>query len=167
MKIFDYILLIGCPEILIFLISDTTMETLMIQSRNHFTQPNISKVLYSVVSSTKTPETKMSSNSNKSHKFDTLNSSYEVYPNNLLSDNANSSIWNSSDFLNITTNNSDFLTDYDYQMLNSTIQATSDSWSTCKEWTAAQHNLFQAANFFFAAAFLVPSRFKQSVLLVR
>ncbi|XP_019773432.1 blood vessel epicardial substance-A isoform X1 [Dendroctonus ponderosae] len=37
----------------------------------------------------------------------------------------------------------------------------------CKEWTPAQHSLFQTANFFFAAAFLVPGSFKQSVLLVR
>lgn len=42
-----------------------------------------------------------------------------------------------------------------------------ESWAMCKEWTPAQHSLFQTANFFFAAAFLVPGSFKQSVLLVR
>ncbi|XP_067011153.2 popeye domain-containing protein 2-like [Anabrus simplex] len=37
----------------------------------------------------------------------------------------------------------------------------------CLEWEAAQHNLFQTANIFFAAAFLVPRSFKQSLLLLR
>ncbi|GLH03039.1 Blood vessel epicardial substance [Gryllus bimaculatus] len=37
----------------------------------------------------------------------------------------------------------------------------------CLEWEAAQHNLFQTANLFFAAAFLVPRSFKQSLLLLR
>ena len=37
----------------------------------------------------------------------------------------------------------------------------------CVEWEAAQHNLFQTANLFFAAAFIVPRSFKQSLLLLR
>lgn len=139
----------------------------MIQSRDHFTTPNISKVLHSIISSTKTPPTKMNStNSTKTPKFDPLNGTYSTYPASLLTEN-NNTIWNSSDFLNITANTSDFLSDYDYQMMNSTAPTSSESWYMCKEWNPAQHSLFQAANFFFAAAFLVPSSFKQSVLLVR
>ncbi|KAF7268005.1 hypothetical protein GWI33_018806 [Rhynchophorus ferrugineus] len=71
--------------------------------------------------------------------------------------------WNSSDFYYNVSNSSDL--DYDYQMMNGTIDDS--TWSMCKEWTPAQHSLFQTANFFFAAAFLVPGSFKQSVLLVR
>ncbi|XP_011300277.1 blood vessel epicardial substance-like [Fopius arisanus] len=37
----------------------------------------------------------------------------------------------------------------------------------CDEWESAQHKLFQAANLFFAAAFLVPRSFKASVLALR
>ncbi|XP_012534851.1 uncharacterized protein LOC105835820 isoform X3 [Monomorium pharaonis] len=37
----------------------------------------------------------------------------------------------------------------------------------CDEWEAAQHKLFQTANLFFAAAFLVPRSFKASVLALR
>ena len=37
----------------------------------------------------------------------------------------------------------------------------------CEQWEAAQHNLFQMANMFFAAAFLVPKSFTQSLLLLR
>ncbi|KAG5873853.1 hypothetical protein JTB14_019529 [Gonioctena quinquepunctata] len=76
----------------------------------------------------------------------------------------NITYWNQSDFFHNTTNSSEF--EYDYQVLNVTA-SEDESWSTCKEWTPAQHTLFQAANFFFAAAFLVPGSFKQSVLLVR
>ncbi|KAJ8966697.1 hypothetical protein NQ314_003347 [Rhamnusium bicolor] len=67
---------------------------------------------------------------------------------------------NNSDYFYNLTNSSEF--DYDYQMFNGTADDES-----CKEWTPAQRNLFQTANFFFAAAFLVPGSFKQSVLLVR
>lgn len=70
--------------------------------------------------------------------------------------------WN-SDFYNLT-NTSDY--DYDFQTFNTT-GPVSTSWALCKEWTPAQHPLFQTANFFFAAAFLVPGSFKQSVLIVR
>jgi len=42
-----------------------------------------------------------------------------------------------------------------------------DSDVSCVEWEAAQHNLFQTANLFFAAAFIVPRSFKQSLLLLR
>ncbi|KAK0180117.1 hypothetical protein PV327_005791 [Microctonus hyperodae] len=37
----------------------------------------------------------------------------------------------------------------------------------CDEWEAAQHKLFQAANLFFTAAFLIPRSFKASVLALR
>ncbi|XP_011697432.1 PREDICTED: blood vessel epicardial substance-like [Wasmannia auropunctata] len=37
----------------------------------------------------------------------------------------------------------------------------------CDEWEAAQHKLFQAANLFFAVAFLVPRSFKASILALR
>lgn len=77
----------------------------------------------------------------------------------------NTTFWYDNDALiNATTNSTEY--DYDYQMFNGTA-VEGASWSMCKEWTPAQHNLFQTANFFFAAAFLVPGSFKQSVLLVR
>ncbi|XP_054262612.1 blood vessel epicardial substance-like [Macrosteles quadrilineatus] len=38
---------------------------------------------------------------------------------------------------------------------------------SCGEWEPAQHNLFQLSNIFFAAAFMVPRKFKQSVLVLR
>ena len=37
----------------------------------------------------------------------------------------------------------------------------------CDVWEEAQHNLFQTANMFMAAAFIVPKNFKQNILLVR
>lgn len=37
----------------------------------------------------------------------------------------------------------------------------------CSNWVVAQHNLFQTANMFMAAAFIVPKNFKQNILLVR
>lgn len=70
-----------------------------------------------------------------------------------------------SDLYNMTANTSDY--DYDFQMFNSSGSIEAESWALCKEWTPAQHPLFQTANFFFAAAFLVPGSFKQSVLIVR
>nr|XP_015835225.1 PREDICTED: uncharacterized protein LOC100141516 [Tribolium castaneum] len=73
----------------------------------------------------------------------------------------NSTTW--GELYNLT-NTSDY--DYDFQTLNNT-GPESTSWALCKEWTPAQHPLFQTANFFFAAAFLVPGSFKQSVLIVR
>ncbi|KAK5646074.1 hypothetical protein RI129_004538 [Pyrocoelia pectoralis] len=137
------------------------MEILMIQSRSHFTKPNISKVFNSIVSSTKASPTKMRSSDTNKTKFTTLSSEYTTYSNTLLDNN--STIWNSTDIYSVT-NSTDFLTDYDYQMLNSTIPTTADSWTSCKEWSSAQHSLFQAANFFFAAGFLIPNRFKQSIV---
>ncbi|XP_066246450.1 blood vessel epicardial substance-B-like [Euwallacea similis] len=71
--------------------------------------------------------------------------------------------WNNTDFYYNVSNSTDL--DYDYQMMNGTIDDS--PWAACKEWTPAQHSLFQTANFFFAAAFIVPGSFKQSVLLVR
>lgn len=37
----------------------------------------------------------------------------------------------------------------------------------CAVWEEAQHSLFQSANMFLAAAFIVPKNFKQNILLVR
>lgn len=37
----------------------------------------------------------------------------------------------------------------------------------CDVWEEAQHNLFQTANMFLAAAFIVPKNFKQNILIVR
>lgn len=127
----------------------------MIQSRNHFKKPNVSKMLNSTISPNNVATTE---ENNKTQKFDS------VYTTNMtMAESNDSSIY---DLLNGTTNSSDFLVDYDFQLLNATIEATGSSWS-CKEWGTAQHTLFQAANFFFAAAFLIPSHFKQGVLLVR
>ncbi|XP_046484771.1 blood vessel epicardial substance-A-like isoform X1 [Neodiprion pinetum] len=50
------------------------------------------------------------------------------------------------------------------ERLNETVISTG---GYCDEWEAAQHKLFQAANIFFAAAFLVPRSFKASVLALR
>ncbi|XP_034945749.1 blood vessel epicardial substance-like [Chelonus insularis] len=61
-------------------------------------------------------------------------------------------VWNSTVASNVTGR------------LNST---TLSSGGYCDEWEAAQHKLFQAANLFFAAAFLVPRSFKASVLALR
>ncbi|KAK6641510.1 hypothetical protein RUM44_013222 [Polyplax serrata] len=44
---------------------------------------------------------------------------------------------------------------------------TSAVSTTCEVWEVAQHNLFQTANMFMAAAFIVPKNFKQNILLVR
>ncbi|XP_043467744.1 blood vessel epicardial substance-like isoform X2 [Leptopilina heterotoma] len=61
-------------------------------------------------------------------------------------------VWNSTEASNIT------------ERLNVTILSTE---SYCDEWESAQHKLFQAANLFFAAAFLVPRSFKASILALR
>nr|CAI5829403.1 unnamed protein product [Callosobruchus analis] len=84
-------------------------------------------------------------------------------PDSILG-STNHTYWNSSDYFYTTTNAPEL--EYDYQILNET--TGEGSWTgSCKEWTPAQHNLFQTANFFFAAAFLVPGSFKQSILIVR
>lgn len=80
---------------------------------------------------------------------------------------ANTTRWNHTDYFYNATNSSDTeYFDYDYQKLNRTVEDESRA-GMCKEWNPAQHDLFQTANFFFAAAFLVPGSFKQSVLVVR
>ncbi|XP_020279164.1 blood vessel epicardial substance-like isoform X1 [Pseudomyrmex gracilis] len=61
-------------------------------------------------------------------------------------------VWNSTEINNVT------------EKLNATVLI---SGGYCVEWEAAQHKLFQAANLFFAAAFLVPRWFKASVLALR
>ncbi|KAK9693994.1 Popeye protein conserved region [Popillia japonica] len=98
-------------------------------------------------------------------QFDSLSNITANYT--LLLEDHNYTLWNNSDLLFNATNGSYYNSvDYDYQTLNASVPTTSETW-TCKEWTPAQHTLFQTANFFFAAAFLVPGSFKQSVLLVR
>ncbi|XP_050447401.1 blood vessel epicardial substance-like [Cataglyphis hispanica] len=61
-------------------------------------------------------------------------------------------VWNGTEVNNIT------------ERLNATVLIPG---GYCDEWEAAQHKLFQAANLFFAAAFLVPRSFKASVLALR
>ncbi|XP_066593938.1 blood vessel epicardial substance-B-like [Prorops nasuta] len=61
-------------------------------------------------------------------------------------------VWNVTEASNVT------------ERLNATALAPG---SYCDEWEAAQHKLFQAANLFFAAAFIVPRSFKASVLALR
>ncbi|XP_059472060.1 blood vessel epicardial substance-like [Neocloeon triangulifer] len=48
-----------------------------------------------------------------------------------------------------------------------TAAGNSTALKLCSDWEPAQHNLFQAANLFFAVAFLVPRSFKQSILVLR
>ncbi|XP_012277107.1 blood vessel epicardial substance [Orussus abietinus] len=61
-------------------------------------------------------------------------------------------VWNSTEVSNVT------------ERLNATALTPG---GYCDEWEAAQHKLFQTANLFFAAAFLVPRSFKASVLALR
>ncbi|KAH0949603.1 hypothetical protein HN011_004712 [Eciton burchellii] len=61
-------------------------------------------------------------------------------------------VWNGTQINNVT------------ERLNATVLVAG---GYCAEWEAAQHKLFQAANLFFAAAFLVPRSFKASVLALR
>ncbi|KAL6266233.1 blood vessel epicardial substance-like [Pogonomyrmex barbatus] len=63
-----------------------------------------------------------------------------------------SDVWNGTEVSNVT------------ERLNATVLMPG---GYCDEWEAAQHKLFQAANLFFAAAFLVPRSFKASVLALR
>lgn len=154
-------------------LADIAMETPIIQSWGHLNRPNVI-LRPSINTSTlhphitiKRPPTRATTNSpNIESNLAAMNSNYSVY-NNFLKDNSSiGGMWNGSeDSLLNATQVSEL--DYDYQMLNATLQTRGDSWALCKEWTPAQHNLFQTANFFFAAAFLVPGSFKQSVLLVR
>lgn len=126
---------------------ETTMEVPLIQSRTHMSHRMV------------TIKTE-ASNQNKS------SAAVMLQPKNftLLPENTTWSPTN-IDFYNITANSSDY--DYDFQTFNSSGSIETQSWALCKEWTPAQHPLFQTANFFFAAAFLVPGSFKQSVLIVR
>ncbi|XP_043275255.1 blood vessel epicardial substance-like [Venturia canescens] len=61
-------------------------------------------------------------------------------------------VWNGTETSNVT------------ERLNATVLPPG---GYCDEWESAQHKLFQAANLFFAAAFLVPRSFKASVLALR
>ncbi|KAG8042689.1 hypothetical protein G9C98_005324 [Cotesia typhae] len=62
-------------------------------------------------------------------------------------------VWNNTEATNVT------------QRLNSTVLPPLGGY--CDEWESAQHKLFQAANLFFAAAFIVPRSFKASVFALR
>lgn len=139
------------------------MEILMIQSRQHLPQSaKRNKTTNGTLSQKKAGSTMYNTTlvDENVTKFDSLNNSYNYFTEN-------NTYWNSTELFNIT-NSSDFSIDYDYQMFNSSVSPTREPWAGfCKEWTPAQHNLYQTANFFFAAAFLVPGSFKQSVLLVR
>ncbi|XP_015108580.1 blood vessel epicardial substance [Diachasma alloeum] len=61
-------------------------------------------------------------------------------------------VWNTTERSNVT------------ERLNATVLPHG---GYCDEWESAQHKLFQVANLFFAAAFLVPRSFKASVLALR
>ncbi|KAG8319374.1 hypothetical protein J6590_092939 [Homalodisca vitripennis] len=50
---------------------------------------------------------------------------------------------------------------------NATLTEDDYGGLSCGEWEPAQHNLFQLSNIFFVAAFLLPKKFKKSVLLLR
>ncbi|KAG8278603.1 hypothetical protein J6590_016865 [Homalodisca vitripennis] len=49
---------------------------------------------------------------------------------------------------------------------NATLTEDDYGGLSCGEWEPAQHNLFQLSNIFFVAAFLLPKKFKKSVLLL-
>lgn len=90
----------------------------------------------------------------------------------LYTDNSTSFfLWNDSasvGLFNLSGNLSDDYPNFDYELHTKNGSVfDGEPWTFCSEWTAAQHTMFQAANLFFAAAFLVPMSFKQSVLLVR
>lgn len=146
------------------------MEILMIQSRSHIPQlvtrnrTNKSTTTIIKMNGTAASTTTGPRDVNVTTKFDPLNNG-SLYNFTYYVDTNSTFYWNQSDFN--MTNNTD-LFDNDYQMFNNNLTSTVEPWSGfCKDWTPAQHNLFQTANFFFAAAFLVPGSFKQSVLLVR
>jgi hypothetical protein len=77
--------------------------------------------------------------------------------------------WNSSATptlsLLVTTTQINLANDTNVSVASDLIPEEGDA--SCVEWEAAQHNLFQTANLFFAAAFIVPRSFKQSLLLLR
>ncbi|KAI4466243.1 popeye domain containing protein [Holotrichia oblita] len=139
------------------------MEFFMIQSRAHLPQATTGKPR-ALTNASLTKSTKKPATMTTEDQFDSLSNITANYT--LLLEDQNYTQWNNSDLLFNATNGSYYSVDYDYQTLNASVPTTSETW-TCKEWTPAQHTLFQTANFFFAAAFLVPGSFKQSVLLVR
>lgn len=170
-----FLILILNNSCLINIFCYRNMEVFMIKSRfPHYAPVNLSKIpstqvpqnvaevleLNRQLNSSVTPANRIST------KDETMNSNYTLYPSNdMLAENT-TLLWNNSALFNLT-NNSDYNFDYDYQTLNVSVNPDDETWALCNEWSAAQHNLFQTANLFFAAAFLVPMSFKQSVLLVR
>ncbi|KAK9869849.1 hypothetical protein WA026_003573 [Henosepilachna vigintioctopunctata] len=134
------------------------MEISVIQARlHHETRPTIDRSTSSNVS-------KFSKDLNMSTSTEFIKSFSKIdgIRRNLSYSTDPALVWNASDMFYNHTNNSD----YDLELLNLTKLAELPSWA-CTDWNPAQHSLFQTANFFFAAAFLVPGSFKQSVLLVR
>lgn len=140
------------------------MEVQMIQSRMHMQQPNKQLKTTKSPTTAKMPSARLPNQDFNASRMDPIGGNYSNYNGYFM--DGNGSVWNITESFNFT-NTTDFSVDYDFQMINSTVSPGDGSWGFCKEWTPAQHNLFQTANFFFAAAFLVPGSFKQSVLLVR
>ncbi|XP_071053052.1 blood vessel epicardial substance-A-like [Onthophagus taurus] len=154
------------------------MEIYMIQSRLHLPEATTIKPK-SVVSTTKFPNTTLekAKRSTTTAKPVLMGSSQDPFfdygPNVTANYNnfsllleSNYTLWNNSELSFNLTNDSFVSADYDFRTFNVTTPSPTVG-GTCKEWTPAQHNLFQTANFFFAFAFIVPGKFKQSVLLVR
>lgn len=149
------------------------MEVFMIKSRFHQYVPPATKL----PSSSEAPQVTevLSLNRQTSplpiqhRKSANMTGNYTLYTSDdiVFPTENSSSLWNDSVALFNVTNATDYGLDYDYQTLNTSANGADETWALCNEWTAAQHNLFQTANLFFAAAFLVPMSFKQSVLLVR
>ncbi|RZC39702.1 Popeye domain containing protein [Asbolus verrucosus] len=131
-------------------VEKSTMEVPLIQLRTHMSNRNIILKTNFSEASTKEKSSPIMTPSN-------FNKNFTYLPENTT--------WNNSDLVYNLTNTSDY--DYDFQTFNGSAGTETTSWALCKEWTPAQHPLFQTANFFFAAAFLVPGSFKQSVLIVR
>lgn len=101
------------------------------------------------------------------------NDSYITFITNATNNYINNSLllWNAggaNDSLNFTLDSTaDFMGTGGSNITLSDMPPSATTWSSCLEWSAAQHNLFQIANLLFAAAFCCPPSFKQSVLVVR
>ncbi|XP_045471390.1 blood vessel epicardial substance-A-like [Harmonia axyridis] len=136
------------------------MEIAVIQARlHHETRPSLVRTNLSDV-----PKFPRDLNMSTSTEFMKSFSRLEGFRRNLTFSTDLPSTWNSSEIFFNQTNSSDY--DFESQFFNATKTTDRPPWA-CTEWNPAQHSLFQTANFFFAAAFLVPGSFKQSVLLVR
>lgn len=143
-----------------FFISGLTMEISVIQARlHHETRSSLVRTNASDV-----PKFPKDLNMSTSTEFMRSFSRLDGFRRNLTFSTDPTSTWNSSEIFYNQTNSSDY--DFESQFFNATRASDKQPWA-CTDWNPAQHSLFQTANFFFAAAFLVPGSFKQSVLLVR